>query len=50
MAAHFGLGKLDACDIEVILPHGKGKLESKGVKANQRSTMFAVPPARRFNR
>lgn len=34
--AHFGLGKLEECDLEVILPHGKGRLERKGVKANQR--------------
>jgi hypothetical protein len=35
-AAHFGLSKLDKCDIEVILPHGQGKVEKKGVAANQR--------------
>ncbi|HEX5104110.1 MAG TPA: CRTAC1 family protein [Pirellulaceae bacterium] len=34
--AHFGLGAGEACDIEIILPHGKGKLERKDVKANQR--------------
>jgi hypothetical protein len=34
--AHIGLGKMDACDVEVILPHGKGRIERKGVKANQR--------------
>src|SRR5262249_57878458 len=34
--AHFGLGKVEECDIEVILPHGKGRLERKGMKANQR--------------
>ena len=34
--AHLGLGKLDTCDIEVLLPHGKGRLERKGVQANQR--------------
>ena len=33
--AHFGLGKLESCDLEVILPHGKGRLTQKGVKANQ---------------
>jgi hypothetical protein len=27
---------MDACDVEVILPHGKGRIERKGVKANQR--------------
>src|SRR5262249_3068796 len=34
--AHFGLGKEERVDLEVILPHGKGKLTQKGVKANQR--------------
>jgi len=34
--AHFGLGQIAAVDIEVLLPHGRGKLERKGVKANQR--------------
>ena len=33
---HIGLAKLDACDVEIVLPHGKGKLERKDVKANQR--------------
>ena len=38
--AHFGLGKEDGRDIlEVMLPHGKGKVEQKGVKANQRLTV-----------
>jgi hypothetical protein len=34
--AHIGLGKMDTCDLEIILPHGKGRLERKGVSANQR--------------
>jgi hypothetical protein len=34
--AHFGLGAVEACDVEVILPHGKGRLERKDVKADQR--------------
>jgi enediyne biosynthesis protein E4 len=34
--AHFGLGKEATVDVEVVLPHGKGKLLRKGVKANQR--------------
>lgn len=38
-AAHIGLGKLDECDVEIILPHGKGKLERKNIKANQRITI-----------
>lgn len=37
--AHFGLGKETAVDVEVIYPHGKGKLSQKNVKANQRITL-----------
>jgi hypothetical protein len=37
--AHFGLGEVQAVDLEVILPHGKGKLAQKDVKANQRLTV-----------
>jgi hypothetical protein len=37
--AHFGLGKEVSADVEVILPHGKGTLAQKGVKANQRITL-----------
>jgi hypothetical protein len=33
--AHFGLGSAQSVDVEVILPHGKGKLIRKGVAANQ---------------
>jgi hypothetical protein len=33
--AHFGLGKADKVDVEVILPHGKGKWTQRGVAANQ---------------
>ena len=33
--AHFGLGKAEKVDVEVILPHGKGKLTHRGVTANQ---------------
>ncbi len=35
----FGLGKLKNVDIQVILPHQKGTLEMKNVKANQRITV-----------
>ena len=35
-AAHFGLGKEETVDVEVILPHGKGASSHKSVKANQR--------------
>lgn len=34
--AHFGLGKVDLVDVEVTLPHGKGTLVRKNVKADQR--------------
>jgi hypothetical protein len=37
--AHFGLGTEEAVDVEVTLPHGKGKLVRNGVKANQRVTV-----------
>ncbi|MBA3303806.1 MAG: CRTAC1 family protein [Acidimicrobiia bacterium] len=33
--AHFGLGEAEAVDVEVVLPHGKGTLARKRVKANQ---------------
>jgi hypothetical protein len=33
--AHFGLGKAEKVDVEVILPHGKGKVTLLGVSANQ---------------
>jgi len=33
--AHFGLGKEKKVDVEVVLPHGKGKLTHKGVAANR---------------
>jgi hypothetical protein len=29
------LGKAESADVEVILPHGKGTLTRKGVKANE---------------
>jgi hypothetical protein len=34
--AHFGLGELDACDVEIMLPYGKGRIERRGVKCDQR--------------
>ena len=37
--AHFGLGKEEKVDLEITLPHGKGKVERKDVKANQRVTV-----------
>lgn len=37
--AHFGLGNRTECDIVVTLPHGKGQLIRKAVKADQRITI-----------
>lgn len=37
--AHIGLGSTKAVDIEIILPHRKGTLKRKGVRANQRLTV-----------
>ena len=37
--AHFGLGELTECDIEISLPNGKGHIEQKAVKADQRITI-----------
>ena len=37
--AHFGLGKTEIVDVVVELPHGKGTLTKKNVKANQRLTI-----------
>ncbi|HLU49270.1 MAG TPA: CRTAC1 family protein [Planctomycetota bacterium] len=34
--AHFGLGDVETVDVEVILPHGKGRIERRGVRANER--------------
>ncbi len=34
--AHFGLGKEEQVDVEVILPHGRGKVLKQGAKAGQR--------------
>lgn len=37
--AHFGLGKRDKVDVEVTLPHGRGKRELRNVAAGQRITV-----------
>jgi hypothetical protein len=41
--AQIGLGKLGTCDLEVILPHGQGRIERKNVTANQRIVIEAMP-------
>ncbi len=38
-AAHFGLGKAEKVDIEVLLPHGNGKHSKQNIAANQRVTL-----------
>ena len=42
--AHFGLGKTDKVDLEIILPHQAGKIEKKDVAANQRITLSGANP------
>jgi hypothetical protein len=37
--AHFGLGDAESVDVQVLLPHGRGTLERKAVRANQRITV-----------
>jgi hypothetical protein len=37
--AHFGLGEVQNVDVEVVLPHNKGSLVQKDVKADQRILM-----------
>jgi hypothetical protein len=34
--AHVGLGPIDRCDIEIILPHGRGRIERRDAAADQR--------------
>ena len=34
--AHFGLGQLQSCDVQVVLPHGQGVLTRRGVSVDQR--------------
>ncbi|MCZ6699996.1 MAG: VCBS repeat-containing protein [Planctomycetota bacterium] len=34
--AHLGLGEVTVCDVVVTLPHGKGEIIKRNVKANQR--------------
>jgi hypothetical protein len=37
--AHFGLGRLESCDLEIVLPHHAGRLTRKDVKTNQLLTV-----------
>jgi hypothetical protein len=34
--AHFGLGTEQAVDLELVLPHGRGRIERRNVRADQR--------------
>jgi enediyne biosynthesis protein E4 len=34
--AHIGLAAVDKCDVETVLPHGRGRLERRDVAADQR--------------
>ena len=34
--AHLGLGEVAVCDVVVTLPHGKGEIIKRNVKADQR--------------
>ncbi|HEX5103131.1 MAG TPA: CRTAC1 family protein [Pirellulaceae bacterium] len=34
--AHVGLGELTACDLAILLPHGKGRIERRSIQADQR--------------
>ena len=33
---HFGLGGAETCDVEVVLPYGKGTISQRNVPTNQR--------------
>ncbi len=39
---HIGFGDLTSCDLEIILPHGRGTIARKSVDANQRLTINAT--------
>jgi hypothetical protein len=34
--AHIGLGEVERCDVEIVLPHGGGRLERRDVPADRR--------------
>jgi hypothetical protein len=41
--AHLGLGKATTCDLVVTLPHGKGRIIQRNVKANRRLRIDGSP-------
>lgn len=45
--AHFGLGTVEEVDVEVLLPHGRGRLVRPQVRANQRITFVVASEERR---
>jgi hypothetical protein len=45
--AHLGLGTVEEVDVEVLLPHGRGRLVRPQVRANQRITFVVASEERR---
>ncbi len=43
--AHFGLGQVERVDLEIIWPHGKGRMERKDVVVNQRLNLKPMEAA-----
>lgn len=41
--AHFGLGAVEKCDLEIVLPHGKGRWERRNVAVDQRLVVKQEP-------
>ena len=41
--AHFGLGSVEKCDLEIVLPHGREKWERRGIAADQRIVIKPEP-------
>ena len=39
--AHFGLGNQTEVDVEIVLPHGKGRVLRRGVRADRRLVVTA---------
>ncbi|MCH7995417.1 MAG: CRTAC1 family protein [Planctomycetes bacterium] len=44
--AHLGLGTEATCDLVITLPHGKGRIVRRGVKANQRLRIDERPSSK----
>ena len=42
--AHFGLGEVEVVDVEVILPHGNGRISRQNVQVNQRIRLRSMAP------